>query len=322
MKSQPPSLSSSSRTACECKPMTSPPSATRADQPHLVSLVLQSKKALQHGEQLCSKANALTNASAQCAVDVLALDAKVRWISEAVIEQLKVSHVTSYGFLSPPTLTQLAASVARSIEYKRAQLDKQIRVRCRPIPLTSRFALINIRQDWDAIRSERTSALDAVLESLGTQLVPPGFHQSSTDSSLFGSQHPLDKVNDIIDPTQSPSATVRVNVFGRKLATKHVDRSTWKTLRDFVDESAVEQVLDAVESDRARLDVRVLSSLPLLPSFFGNVDLFAYRTSCQRRTTTQRLSRPRFLLYATPCLSRMHRLRSSLCWFPRRGGRR
>lgn len=73
--------------------------ATRAEQPHLVSLVLQSKKALQHGEQLCSKANALTNASAQCAVDVLALDAKVKWISEAVIEQLKVRRLFKYLFL-------------------------------------------------------------------------------------------------------------------------------------------------------------------------------------------------------------------------------
>ncbi|KAI9568239.1 autophagy-related protein 17 [Boletus coccyginus] len=192
--------------------------ATRAEQPHLVSLVLQSKKALQHGEQLCSKANALTNTSAQCAVDVFALDAKVKWISEAVIEQLK-----------------LAATVAKSIQCKRAQLDKHIR-------------------EWDTIRSEHTSALDAILESLGTQLVPPGFHQSSSDSSLFGSQHSLDKVNGIIDPTLSPSATVRENVFERKLAKKHVDRSTWKTLRDFVDESAVEQVLDAVESDRTKLD--------------------------------------------------------------------
>lgn len=33
----------------------------------------------------------------------------------------------------------------------------------------------------------------------------------------------------------------------------------WKTLRDFVDEGAIEQVLDAVESDRTRLDVRVWS---------------------------------------------------------------
>ena len=64
-------------------------------QPHLVSLVLQSKKALQHGEQLCTRAHVASNASAQAAVDVLALDAKVRWISEAVIEQLKVSSVVT-----------------------------------------------------------------------------------------------------------------------------------------------------------------------------------------------------------------------------------
>lgn len=82
--------------------MASPPSATRVDQPHLVSLVLQSKKALQHGEHLCSKANALTNASAQCAVDVLALDAKVKWISQAVIEQLKVRHVTTDAYPAYP----------------------------------------------------------------------------------------------------------------------------------------------------------------------------------------------------------------------------
>ena len=65
-------------------------SSVRPEQPHLVSLVLQSKKALQHGEQLCSRANSLSNASAQCAVDVLALDAKVKWISAAVLDQLKV----------------------------------------------------------------------------------------------------------------------------------------------------------------------------------------------------------------------------------------
>jgi hypothetical protein len=64
-------------------------STMSSEQPHLVSLVLQSKKALQHGEQLCSRANALSNASAQCAVDILALDARVRWISDAVLDQLK-----------------------------------------------------------------------------------------------------------------------------------------------------------------------------------------------------------------------------------------
>jgi len=70
--------------------MASPPPGQQIEQPHLVSLVLQSKKALQHGQQLCSKANILSNASAQCSVDVLALDAKVKWITEAVLEQLKV----------------------------------------------------------------------------------------------------------------------------------------------------------------------------------------------------------------------------------------
>ncbi|KIJ67089.1 hypothetical protein HYDPIDRAFT_85859 [Hydnomerulius pinastri MD-312] len=198
--------------------MASPPTGTRDEQPHLVSLVLQSKKALQHGEQLCSKANTLTNASAQCALDVLALDAKVKWISEAVLEQLK-----------------LAASVAKSIEHKRAQLDKQIR-------------------EWDTVRAQRTTALDNILEVLGTQLVPPDFHQTSSDSSLFGSQHSLDRPNGVIDPSQSPSATVRDNPFDRKAAKKNVDRTKWKTLRDFVDEGAIEEVLDAVESERTRLD--------------------------------------------------------------------
>lgn len=75
-------------------PISSSP-ANPIAQPHLVSLVLQSKKALQHGEQLCTRAHVASNASAQAAVDVLALDAKVRWISEAVIEQLKVSSVVT-----------------------------------------------------------------------------------------------------------------------------------------------------------------------------------------------------------------------------------
>lgn len=60
------------------------------EQPHLVSLVLQSKKALHHGEQLCSRAQSQHNASAQEAIEVLALDAKVRWVAEAIVEQLKV----------------------------------------------------------------------------------------------------------------------------------------------------------------------------------------------------------------------------------------
>lgn len=68
----------------------SPPKVDR-EQPHILSLVLHAKKALEQGEQLCTRASSLSTFSAQAATDVLALDAKVRWMSDAVLEQLKVS---------------------------------------------------------------------------------------------------------------------------------------------------------------------------------------------------------------------------------------
>lgn len=70
--------------------MSGSPSSCILERPNLVSLVLQSRKALQHGEAHCHRANILENASAQTALDVLALNAKVKWISDAVLEQLKV----------------------------------------------------------------------------------------------------------------------------------------------------------------------------------------------------------------------------------------
>jgi autophagy-related protein 17 len=66
------------------------PKSPSAEHPHLVSLVLESEKALQHGQQVCARAQERYNASAQEAVDVLALDAKLHWISNAILEQLKV----------------------------------------------------------------------------------------------------------------------------------------------------------------------------------------------------------------------------------------
>ena len=293
--------------------MASPPA--RTDQPHLVSLVLQSKKALQHGEFLCSKANTLTNASAQCAVDILALDAKVKWITHAVVEQLKVRPMLpAVDPLNSPHSWLPALQRALSTNAPNSTSTSAYVVTGRRF-----IILIELPQEWDAVRSERTFALDTILESLGAQLVPPGFHETSADSSLFGSQHSLDKANGIIEPTQSPSATVRLNVVDKKLAKKHVDRSTWKTLRDFVDESAIEQVLEAVESDRTKLDVRVL--LRTMRTI-GMLIICTYRMSCRRRMTTQRPSQPRSLLYVTLCPHRTRRLRSSLCWFSKKRRRR
>ncbi|KAI0783551.1 autophagy protein Apg17-domain-containing protein [Abortiporus biennis] len=217
-----------------------PPDDNPDDQPHLVSLVLQSKKALQHGEQLCTRASTLSLDSAQTAVDVLALDAKIRWLSDVVLEQLK-----------------LAASVAKSIELKRSQLEKRA-------------------NEWDSLRTQRTSELDFMLNSLGSQLVPPEFHTVSAASSLFGSpqnsddEHEQEKDNHSVDPDTpftneggvaiSPTETLRnvlTNGIKRgqnKRKRLSSDRSKWKSLRDFIDERAVEDVVDTLESDWNVLD--------------------------------------------------------------------
>ncbi|KAI0714454.1 autophagy protein Apg17-domain-containing protein [Cerioporus squamosus] len=208
------------------------------EQPHIVELVLQAKKALQQGQELCLHASSVSAASAQTAVDVLALDAQVRWMSEAVLDQLK-----------------LAAQVAKSIEQKRSELDRQV-------------------EEWDNIRNQRTDALDAVLESLGTQTVPPDFHTVSADSSPFGSQnnsddeqeeyHPHDDTTPFgppqpsTSPRMSPTDTIRnrspVLRRQQRRDRRRADRSRWKTLRDFVNERAIEDLLDTIEKERLELD--------------------------------------------------------------------
>jgi hypothetical protein len=67
----------------------SSPTGRGSEQPHLISLVFQSRNALQQGEAFCSRASATSTSSAKEATDVLALNAKIQWISNAVIEQLK-----------------------------------------------------------------------------------------------------------------------------------------------------------------------------------------------------------------------------------------
>jgi hypothetical protein len=40
---------------------------------------------------------------------------------------------------------------------------------------------------------------------------------------------------------------------------RQADRTLWKTLRDFVDEQAIEDVLETIENDRLGLDVSGVS---------------------------------------------------------------
>lgn len=58
-------------------------------------------------------------------------------------------------------------------------------------------------------------------------------------------------------PGQSPTETLR-DVLRHGIPKRHQpidDRTKWKTLRDFVDEQSIEDILDALEAERNVLDV-------------------------------------------------------------------
>lgn len=138
-----------------------------------------------------------------------------------------------------------------------------------------------------------------ILDSLSSQLVPPEFYQTSSDSSLFGSQHGSDSgkypnTNNgggFFDPSVagngniglpspvSPSATIKdpakiteLKANGKsRPRSRNEDRSYWKTLRDFVDDKSIEDTLDMIDNDRLALDVR-LPSLYCYPLLNDKVD--------------------------------------------------
>ncbi|KAA1467537.1 hypothetical protein DENSPDRAFT_251101 [Dentipellis sp. KUC8613] len=223
--------------------MSASPPVQHSDQIDIVSLARHSEEALKRGEALCSRASTCTNASAQDAFDVLALNAKVKWISDSVVEQLK-----------------LAASVAKSIEEKRSKLDQQTQVGTHFLMwMTS--TLTSIHQAWDKLRTQRTSALDAILESLGSQVVPPDFHDTLSDSSLFGSQPsdsepeaPRKNASTLSQSQSAASLSGNGRHKNKKDRSRKQDRRRWKTLRDFVDERAIEEALETIDDDRAVLE--------------------------------------------------------------------
>ncbi|TFK72955.1 hypothetical protein BDN72DRAFT_271834 [Pluteus cervinus] len=257
------------------------------ERPLLLDLFQRSEEALQGGQQLCARAHTFTQDTANTAIAVFSLDAQVRWLSDAVIEQLK-----------------LALLVAKDLEEKQTHLSKQV-------------------QAWDTERAAITDSLDTILDSLGVQYVPPSFHQTSADSSLFGSQsspsppaspvlngHSLPgdpqsprQANGVtpstsplrnghaaytpVSPEQSPSATLRGVPFRGIISSKDKgkeksrgvhpkqtvpDRKRWKTLRDFVDDRAIEDILDNIENERIALDKTLNESLFLSETLRTNID--------------------------------------------------
>jgi hypothetical protein len=73
--------------------------STDVTQRDMLSLVLRSRKALDHTKSLCSRAQTLASQSTNLALEVVATNAKVRWASDMISEQTKVyliSRLLSY----------------------------------------------------------------------------------------------------------------------------------------------------------------------------------------------------------------------------------
>jgi autophagy-related protein 17 len=130
-------------------------------------------------------------------------------------------------------------------------------------------------QEWDIQRVQRTEALDTMLDSLGSQVVPPDFHHPDVDEDVFTSpeendpfaSHTSSHASESSDhDALSSPATIRgelpttngIKLDGPKR--RRQDRKTWKTLRDFVDERGIEDALDKMEQERMILEDILLST--------------------------------------------------------------
>lgn len=157
---------------------------------------------------------------------------------------------------------QLAGNIANSIEMQRVRLEDQAKVlTVHPIPIDhlpsySRIWItVYIHKEWDKARAIHSGNLDAILESLERQVVPPDFHLSSSSSSLFGNQGS--------DNAEDSLVRGNDNTPNGKMRNGGVDRSKWKTLRDFVDFRSIVMATEEMDEDRDMLDVRI-------EAFFGS----------------------------------------------------
>lgn len=62
----------------------------------LVAYFLQSKKALTHGQALCSRASTISAETASVAIEAVAYEAKARWMNEGLLDQLNVRTLLYY----------------------------------------------------------------------------------------------------------------------------------------------------------------------------------------------------------------------------------
>lgn len=186
----------------------------------LLDLVLRSRKALDQTKTLCSRADVLSKDSTELALDLVAVDAKTRWATEIILEQLK-----------------LIGSVAKSLTAQRSKLQQDAEL-------------------WDVKRKERTFSLDSLLDDLGSQLVPPSFYETASGSSIFGSQtSEKDAFAPVPDDPSGVEGTAQTKDGATAAAREgNKTRTKWKTLRFFVDERAMEEAMERMDEDRNSLE--------------------------------------------------------------------
>ena len=102
--------------------------------------------------------------------------------------------------------------------------------------------------------------LDAILDSLEKQVVPPDFHLSSSSSSLFGGVGDDSGESDNSDLECEREGNGGLPNGKKKTGStrRNDDRSKWKTLRDFVDFSGIAKATEEMDEDRDLLEVRTL----------------------------------------------------------------
>ncbi|CAE6354086.1 unnamed protein product [Rhizoctonia solani] len=186
----------------------------------LTALFLSSKKALLHGNNICNHASTLTAGASNLTVDILTLDARLQWLTRGVVEQLKA-----------------ATSIVKYLQVQRDHAH-------------------SIAKDWDRARSRRTRSLDAILEQLGNQPVPPSLHKTVSGSSVFGS--PRSDAGKPLPSDPQPAINGKASLTASHLnQASHQavqERTRWKTLRDFIDERSIEDALERIEEERLQLD--------------------------------------------------------------------
>lgn len=94
-------------------------------------------------------------------------------------------------------------------------------------------------------------ALDQVLDACGAQVVPASFWHASPSADDADDDVFLLEPNGIHEDAGAGSSTLKTNG-KRKVMTK--------TLRDFIDENAIEDANDKIDDERNRLDVSILHS--------------------------------------------------------------